>query len=35
MTMLDETASRRPDFQGGAAVRLWDSQEWHLPRPTC
>ena len=34
MSVLDEAALRRPEFAEGVPVRLWDGQEWTLPRPT-
>lgn len=34
MPPLDEASSRRPDFLGGPAIRLADSQSWSFPRPT-
>jgi hypothetical protein len=30
---LDEQALRKEGFVEGEAIRLWDGQTWHLPKP--
>jgi hypothetical protein len=33
MSLLDEKALRRADFQGGIGLRLADGQTWFVPKP--